>query len=248
MPRKSRRCARAWPRWASTWRTCRTATSPSSPKNGRGASSRKRRPAPPRPPRSFSTASRLTAGASWSAPTPNASTSGCARPRNAPTTSISSTVSPRKWGGKSAADAAADREPPLSPLVSLFRLRERSGVMNKATSRRALLHVGALSGIAAARGVALPALARDAKKTGAEEAISPPEDLMREHAILDRILLVYEAGMRRAGQGEDIDPAIFEHSAGIVRDFIHDYHAKSDEELLFPRFKTAGRLIELVNV
>ena len=35
---------------------------------------------------------------------------------------------------------------------------------------------------------------------------------------LDRILLVYEAGMRRAGQGEDIDPAVFEHSAGIVRD------------------------------
>jgi NAD(P)-dependent dehydrogenase (short-subunit alcohol dehydrogenase family) len=65
-----------------------------------GASSRTRRPAPPRPPRSSSTASRPTAGASWSAPMPNGSTSGCARPRNAPTTSISSTVSPRKWGGK----------------------------------------------------------------------------------------------------------------------------------------------------
>ena len=72
--------------------------------------------------------------------------------------------------------------------------------MNKATSRRTLLHVGALSGIAAASGLALPGLARETKKTGAEEAISPPEDLMREHAILDRILLVYEAGMRRAGQ------------------------------------------------
>jgi hemerythrin-like domain-containing protein len=120
--------------------------------------------------------------------------------------------------------------------------------MNKATSRRALLHVGVLSGVAAASGLALPALARDTKKTGAEEAISPPEDLMREHAILDRILLVYEAGMRRAGQGEDIDPAVFEHSAGIVRDFIHDYHEKSEEELIFPRFKTAGRMVELVSV
>jgi hemerythrin-like domain-containing protein len=120
--------------------------------------------------------------------------------------------------------------------------------MNKATSRRALLHVGALSGIAAASGLALPALARDTKKTGAEEAISPPEDLMREHAILDRILLVYEAGMRRAGQGEDIDPAIFEHSAGIVRDFIHDYHEKMEEELVFARFKSGGRMVELVGV
>ena len=81
--------------------------------------------------------------------------------------------------------------------------------MNKATSRRALLQVGALSSVVAASGLALPALARDTKKTGAEEAISPPEDLMREHAILDRILLIYEAGMRRAGQGEDIDPGRF---------------------------------------
>ena len=120
--------------------------------------------------------------------------------------------------------------------------------MNKATSRRALLHVGALSGVVAASGLVVPALARDTKKTGAEETISPPEDLMREHAVLDRILLVYEAGMRRASQGEDIDPAVFEHSAGIVRDFIHDYHEKSEEELIFPRFKTAGRMVELVNV
>ena len=120
--------------------------------------------------------------------------------------------------------------------------------MNKATSRRTLLHAGALSGLITASSLAVPALARETKKTGAEEALSPPEDLMREHAVLDRILLVYEGGMRRAGEGEDIDPAVFEHSAGIVRDFIHDYHEKSEEELIFPRFKTAGRMVELVNV
>ena len=33
-----------------------------------------------------------------------------------------------------------------------------------------------------------------------------------------------------------------------MRDFIHDYHEKSEEELIFPRFKTAGRMVELVNV
>ena len=104
-------------------RTCRTATSPSSPTSARGASSRRRRPAPPRPPRSSSTASRPTAGASWSATTPNGSTSGCARPRNAPTTSISSRVSPRKSAGKSAAEPA-DGEPPVRPLVSLYSGKE----------------------------------------------------------------------------------------------------------------------------
>jgi hemerythrin-like domain-containing protein len=95
--------------------------------------------------------------------------------------------------------------------------------------------------------LATPVLARDAKKK-AEDVISPPEDLMREHAILDRILLIYESGMRRLGQGEDIDPAVFVQSATIMRDFIHDYHEKSEEELVFPRFKTAGRMVELVNV
>ena len=61
-------------------------------------------------------------------------------------------------------------------------------------------------------------------------------------------MLVYETGLRRAGQGEDIDPAVFVQSATIVRDFIHDYHEKSEEELIFPHFKSAGRMVELVTV
>ena len=106
-----------------------------------------------------------------------------------------------------------------------------------------LLRLGATSVIV----LAAPAFARDAKKK-TEESISPPEDLMREHAIMDRLMLVYENGLRRAGQGEDIDPAVFVQSATIVRDFIHDYHEKSEEELIFPHFKTAGRMVELVTV
>jgi len=111
--------------------------------------------------------------------------------------------------------------------------------MYRTAGRRALL--GGLF-------LATPALARETVKKGVEEDVSPPEDLMREHAVLDRIMLIYESGMRRLGQGEDIDPAIFVQSAGIVRDFIHDYHEKSEEELIFPHFKKAGRMVELVNV
>jgi len=117
--------------------------------------------------------------------------------------------------------------------------------MPTTSGRRALLHLGATSAVVLA--VPTIALAREAKKK-TEESIPPSEDLMREHAILDRILLIYESGLRRAGQGEDIDPAVFVQSATIVRDFIHDYHEKSEEELVFPRFKDAGRMVELVNV
>ena len=109
--------------------------------------------------------------------------------------------------------------------------------MDRTSGRRGLLQLGT----ACALVLATPVFARDAKKK-AEDAISPPEDLMREHAILDRILLIYESGMRRLGQGEDIDPAVFVQSATIMRDFIHGYHEKSEEELVFPRFKTAGRM------
>jgi hemerythrin-like domain-containing protein len=115
--------------------------------------------------------------------------------------------------------------------------------MYMTTGRRGLLQLG--TGCALV--LATPVFARDAKKK-TEDTISPPEDLMREHAVLDRLMLVYEHGMRRLGQGEDIDPAVFVQSATIVRDFIHNYHEKSEEELVFPRFKTAGRMVELVNV
>ena len=115
--------------------------------------------------------------------------------------------------------------------------------MDRVSGRRRLLQLGTAGGLICA----VPAFARDAKKK-TEESIPPSEDLMREHAILDRVLLVYESGLRRAGQGEDIDPAVFVQSATIVRDFIHDYHEKQEEELVFPRFKDAGRMVELVNV
>jgi hemerythrin-like domain-containing protein len=86
------------------------------------------------------------------------------------------------------------------------------------------------------------------KKTAESTPVTATEDLMREHGVLRRILLIYEAGARRIGQGEDIDPAVFSQAAETMRDFIHDYHEKSEEEHVFPRFKKAGRMVELVEV
>ena len=119
--------------------------------------------------------------------------------------------------------------------------------MSKIANRRALLQGGALSCFVAS-GLALPALARDIKKTGAEETAYPPEQLMRGHAVLARVLLIYEAGMRRMGQGEDIDPAVYSQAAEITKAFIHDHQEKMEEELVFTRFKTGGRMVELVGV
>jgi len=113
--------------------------------------------------------------------------------------------------------------------------------------RRVLGSAGVLIGAGLLSGA--PSIAREApKKKGADVDVTPPEDLMREHGVLDRVLLIYEAGIRRLGDGEDMDPAVFTQSAEIIRDFIENYHEKSEEEYLFPRFRNAGRMVPLVDV
>lgn len=67
-------------------------------------------------------------------------------------------------------------------------------------------------------------------------------------AVLDRVLLLYEAGMRKYSVSEDFDPALVTQAAEIIRDFINNYHEKSEEEHVFPRFEKAGKMMDLVGV
>jgi len=84
------------------------------------------------------------------------------------------------------------------------------------------------------------------KKEKEEEKISPAEDLMREHGVLNRILLIYEEHLRRLDARQDFDPGILASSAGIVRYFVEEYHEKLEEDFLFPRFRKADKLVDLV--
>jgi hemerythrin-like domain-containing protein len=78
--------------------------------------------------------------------------------------------------------------------------------------------------------------------------VTPPEDLMREHGVLNRVLLIYEAGLAKFARGEDFDVVILAHAAGIVREFIEGYHERNEEQHVFPRFRKAGKMVELVDV
>ena len=80
-----------------------------------------------------------------------------------------------------------------------------------------------------------------------EPEVTPPEDLMREHGVLDRLLLIYEAGLRKFSANEDFDPAVITGTAQIVRDFIENYHEESEEAAVFPRFVKAGKMVPLVD-
>src|SRR5439155_15710364 len=74
--------------------------------------------------------------------------------------------------------------------------------------------------------------------------VSPVEDLMREHGLLNRVLLVYEECARRL-EAKQPAPGL-DKAAGIIRDFIEGYHEKLEEEFLFPRFVKAGKHVALV--
>ena len=118
-------------------------------------------------------------------------------------------------------------------------------------TRRKLITGTAIAGVTVAGVLIFPSAlaAKDRKKSaGNDEAeVTPPEDLMREHGVLDRLLLIYEAGLRKFSSNEDFDPAIIASAAQIVRDFIENYHEKSEEEAVFPRFKKAGKMVPLVD-
>ena len=84
------------------------------------------------------------------------------------------------------------------------------------------------------------------KAKGGEE-ISPAEDLMREHGVLNRILLIYDEHLRLLAAKKPFDGSVLTSAADIVRHFVEDYHEKLEEDFLFPRFRKAGKLVPLVN-
>lgn len=90
--------------------------------------------------------------------------------------------------------------------------------------------------------------ARKPEEEKEEEEVSPAEDLMREHGVLKRALLVYgECASSMEGR-KQFPPGTVAGTASLIRTFIEGYHEKLEEEYLFPRFRKAGKLIDLVDV
>jgi hemerythrin-like domain-containing protein len=114
-----------------------------------------------------------------------------------------------------------------------------------------------LAGVAGAGAVLISSAAAHAegKKGGVAKGgeggdIPPTEDLMREHGVLRRILLVYEEAIRRLASGAagvDVVDTIA-GGANIVRRFVEGYHEKLEEDFVFPKLEKAGKLVDLTQV
>jgi hemerythrin-like domain-containing protein len=87
----------------------------------------------------------------------------------------------------------------------------------------------------------------DQDKPKGDEGISPAEDLMREHGVLNRILLIYDEHLRMLSEKRTFDGSVLVNAADIVRHFVEEYHEKLEEDFLFPRFRKAKKLVNLVD-
>jgi hemerythrin-like domain-containing protein len=111
--------------------------------------------------------------------------------------------------------------------------------MKSESTRRELLRNGVtVLGTAAVSVIGVNAYAQE-KEESAEPEVTATEDLMREHGVIRRALLVYSqvAGKLRASPGS-VDAAALHKTAQLFRTFGEDYHERMlEEQHIFPIVK-----------
>jgi hemerythrin-like domain-containing protein len=113
-------------------------------------------------------------------------------------------------------------------------------------SRRNFLVKGGL--LLAAAGLLGAGCSPGAEKEKMSSTISPTEDLMAEHGVLNRIMLVYDEIARRLRFGEEFPLQALAAGNDITRRFIQEYHEKNEENHVFNRFSKTPKMVELVAV
>jgi hemerythrin-like domain-containing protein len=117
-------------------------------------------------------------------------------------------------------------------------------------SRRELLQQSAALGTVAFTGlgaIAIPLLAQPAaqdseKSEGKEPEVTATEDLMREHGVIRRALLVYYEVIPKLRQNtRALDASALQQTATLFRTFGEDYHERMlEEQHIFPRIRKQG--------
>jgi hemerythrin-like domain-containing protein len=121
-----------------------------------------------------------------------------------------------------------------------------NGLDTTAETRRDFIRQGGIFlGAAALLG---PARALAAERPLETVEVTPTEDLMQEHGVLRRLLLIYDDVAGRLQQGQEFPLQVLKDATGLIRRFVEDYHEKDEEEYLFSRFEKAGKLVDLVKV
>ena len=116
--------------------------------------------------------------------------------------------------------------------------------MTRNVSRRELIGAGT-----ATLALAFAGCKKSSESEGGEEdKVSPSEDLMREHGVLERLMVVYQAAARRIASGDLAVLDAVRPAARIAQEFVEEYHERIEEQYVFTRLEHANRLVEVVAV
>lgn len=116
------------------------------------------------------------------------------------------------------------------------------------TNRRSFVKQGFIVTLSGVAGISLVYGCKGKEEEGEEKEVSPPEDLMQEHGLLNRILLIYDTCKTHLINTTAFPREAIGNAANIIRTFVEDYHEKQEENYLFPRFQKANQLTDLVHV
>jgi hemerythrin-like domain-containing protein len=78
--------------------------------------------------------------------------------------------------------------------------------------------------------------------------IPATEDLMKEHGVLRRLMLIYDDIGRRLHAGEKFPLEVLAGASDIIRRFMQDYHEPNEQFHVFNWFGNAGKMVELVAI
>ncbi len=79
-----------------------------------------------------------------------------------------------------------------------------------------------------------------------EKAATPIENLMKEHGVLMRILAIYDKVTGDAASGKALNTSAIHRTAEISRSYIQKHHDACEERYIFPRFREANYIVEVV--
>ena len=117
------------------------------------------------------------------------------------------------------------------------------------TNRRSFVETSLIAFVSGSVGFGLLTSCKEKEDDdGDEKKVSPPEDLMQEHGLLNRVLLIYDHCRLYLTNKESFPIETITGAAAIIRTFVEDYHEKQEENYLFPRFEKANQLTDLVTI
>jgi hemerythrin-like domain-containing protein len=84
------------------------------------------------------------------------------------------------------------------------------------------------------------------QRADSDSEVSATEDLMREHGVLTRLIVIYAGAAKRIEAGDRDVLGAIRGAARIAREFVENYHERIEEQYVFPRLEQAGELTSLV--